>query len=342
MRVAEFSTLEFHPGERIEVWTERIWSALGRLRARTDTGCDFNGAVRFGDVGSIKLCDITVGPHRIERTPELIRCDDRGLLKIVFQLKGRCFVEQGGERLLLSPGEWSIYDASRPYCVTNFECIELLAMLVPRDRLTSRSLDVSRCALQRFSASAGLGRVIHQYMRCLMDDLPAFDAALGGSLADTAVELVRLAVLERVRSVGVLSAGGVLMERIKACVQRRLRNPTLSIDTIARDLNCSKRYLHKIFGAEGGESLGQYIWNARLERCRADLLDPRLQRRSVTEIAFSWGFNNAAHFSRSFKARFGVAPSRCRTTVGTDAAPAAIRAQLPDTVACGLNIAKAC
>lgn len=312
MQVASFSTREFRPRERIEVWGEQIWAALGRLNTRAEPEREFNGVVRFGDIGVIKLCDISVGPHRIERTPELIRRDDRGLLKVVFQLRGRSVVEQQGRQLLLSPGEWSIYDASRPYRVSNTEPIELLAMLVPRDLLINTSLDASRYTLQRLSATMGLGRVIHRFTRSLLDDLPAFTPTLGPNLTDATIELVRLAILEHVRACSALSTGDALVERVKTYINHRLRDPRLSIDMIARDMNCSKRYLHKIFSIEGGATLNHYIWNARLERSRADLLDPRLRHKSLTEIAFSWGFNNAAHFSRSFKARFGVAPSQCR------------------------------
>ena len=43
-----------------------------------------------------------------------------------------------------------------------------------------------------------------------------------------------------------------------------------------------------------------------------DLVDPRLLDRSITDIAFSWAFNDAAHFSRSFAKAYGVAPSAVR------------------------------
>jgi AraC-like DNA-binding protein len=41
-----------------------------------------------------------------------------------------------------------------------------------------------------------------------------------------------------------------------------------------------------------------------------------LRDKSITQIAFSWGFNNAAHFSRCFKTRFGATPSDYRQSNG--------------------------
>ncbi|MDH4393235.1 MAG: helix-turn-helix domain-containing protein [Aquabacterium sp.] len=50
----------------------------------------------------------------------------------------------------------------------------------------------------------------------------------------------------------------------------------------------------------------------RLDACRRDLADVRLAERSVSALAFSWGFNDAAHFSRSFREQFGQSPRAWR------------------------------
>lgn len=314
MTALSFSTDDFRPEERGEVWGEQIWSALGRFKTKVEG--EFNGAVQFGDLGAIKLCNITVGPHEIERTPALIRRDDRGLLKVVFQVSGRCELEQGGRQLVLSPGEWTLYDASRPYRVHNSTPVGLLALLVPRDQLIDRRLDASRYGLQRLSFTAGLGRIICNFARLLLEDTPALSPASGSSLTESTVELVRLAILEHFCAYTVLPASAMLNERIRAYINRHLHDPRFSIDMIASAMKCSKRYLHKTFRSSDA-TLGQYIWNLRLDRCRSDLLDPRLAGRSITEIAFCWGFNNAAHFSRAFKARFGITARDCRASASS-------------------------
>jgi len=103
-----------------------------------------------------------------------------------------------------------------------------------------------------------------------------------------------------------------MLERIDAFVRQHLRDPDLSIDRIAADLRCTKRYLHKIFRGRG-ETLSQYIRGLRLERCAADLSNPELAGHSITELSYRWGFSDSAHFSRTFKTRFGVPPRSYRT-----------------------------
>lgn len=103
-----------------------------------------------------------------------------------------------------------------------------------------------------------------------------------------------------------------LIERAKGHIALRLRDPDLSIEGLGAAVGVSKRYLHKLFQAGAGDTLGRYILARRLDRCRDDLLNPALSAQSITAIAFNWGFNDASHFSHTFKRRFGVSPKAFR------------------------------
>ena len=91
----------------------------------------------------------------------------------------------------------------------------------------------------------------------------------------------------------------------KSFIQRHLTNPNLSVFMIANAINISKSYLYLLFQGEG-ITVNRYIWDLRLEKCRADLANPLHSHRTITEIAFAWGFNNSTHFSRLFKERYGL------------------------------------
>jgi len=52
--------------------------------------------------------------------------------------------------------------------------------------------------------------------------------------------------------------------------------------------------------------------DALLQQNREDLASAAQRKRSITEIAFSWGFNSSPHFSRLFKERYGISPRRYR------------------------------
>ena len=65
--------------------------------------------------------------------------------------------------------------------------------------------------------------------------------------------------------------------------------------------------------AEGGESFSAYLLRRRLERCADLLRDAAWQGRSITDIAFRNGFNNATHFGHAFRLRYGMTPSEYRS-----------------------------
>jgi len=71
------------------------------------------------------------------------------------------------------------------------------------------------------------------------------------------------------------------------------------------------------------QTLERSIWSQRLDACERVLRDPRSAGRTITDIAYAFGFSDAAHFSRSFQRRFGAAPSAYRkraSAVGSRAA----------------------
>ena len=59
-------------------------------------------------------------------------------------------------------------------------------------------------------------------------------------------------------------------------------------------------------------SFRSYVQMQRLERCKRDLSDPAHATRHISDIAFAWGFNDLAHFSRIFKQKFGASPREWR------------------------------
>ena len=118
--------------------------------------------------------------------------------------------------------------------------------------------------------------------------------------------------IANMRHASSLSAYHVM--RVKAYVMERLRDPNLSIASIATAMRLSPDHLSRLFRSEP-VPLSRMIWRQRLEACRRELSDPRQARRSVSKIAFSWGFHDAAHFSRSFKEQYGATPREWRQQV---------------------------
>jgi len=231
-------------------------------------------------------------------------------LKLVLQLSGHIRVERRGRVALLRPGTWGLYGLSRACNVFELEPSEQLLMLIPRSALSMSNGDLNRLMQRQYATDCAAGAMACRFLTSLYDDVTQSPSIFGPELANVAIHLLQLALTEQKLGETNRSQKDVMKARILAHVELKLGDPNLSVESIAAAMHCSSRYLHKVFAGE--ESLSRHIWKWRLARCREALEDPGLDHRSVTDIAFSWGFNNASHFSRTFRERFGVTPSEYR------------------------------
>lgn len=311
--IAVVSTSQVAPADRLALWGDFVGRHIGHLQSDTFGDTTFQGRLELGDIGGMKLCRIVAGRHRVVRTPNLIRHDDRGYVKIVAQVGGAGRFEQNNRKLVLTPGEWSMYDMTRTYIVSNPEPINQIALLLPRERLTRVGVDLDQMSVQRFSGRSGISRLVYDLLSSAFAELPTMAGTGNGwEFADTMANLVRLAMLDKLGTPTEEAIQETTRARAKAYIAANLQDPSLSIDGIAEAVGCTKRNLHKLFTRED-ETLNSYIWNSRLERVRQDLSNGAFRHRSITDIAFAWGFNSSAHFSRSFRDRYGVAPRAYRT-----------------------------
>lgn len=98
-----------------------------------------------------------------------------------------------------------------------------------------------------------------------------------------------------------------LVTQARAYADQHLRDPDLDADAVAAALGISRRHLYR-HCAESGLSLEQYIIAGRLDGARDELDSPAGRSRSIAVIASRWGFKDPTHFSRRFKAAYGLLP----------------------------------
>jgi len=101
--------------------------------------------------------------------------------------------------------------------------------------------------------------------------------------------------------------------KLRAVIESLLSNSALDAATVAAAAGISVRYANALL-QEDDTSIMRLIQARRLARCRAALEDPLQNRRTVSEIAYGWGFSDMTHFGRIFKAAYGMLPSDYRRT----------------------------
>jgi AraC family transcriptional regulator len=77
------------------------------------------------------------------------------------------------------------------------------------------------------------------------------------------------------------------------------------LEELGRKIGCSHFYLSRIFSAQTGQTITQYLRRLRMEKA-AELL--RSREFNVTEAALEVGYASPSHFSQAFHEAFGCCP----------------------------------
>lgn len=94
------------------------------------------------------------------------------------------------------------------------------------------------------------------------------------------------------------------LARAVEIMRARIEDP-VPLSEISRELGISIRQVQRLFGMYLHTSPKKYLMEMRLERARLLLLQTES---AITEIALACGFENCGHFSRAYRAAYGVSP----------------------------------
>lgn len=306
----EFATMSQPAESRMAYWASTTAEFFGNLNAKFDLADhdDFDARLVAYQMDALKVFRVIGPAHRVWSQPATLDSPVADFYKLVLQVKGTGVVEQGDKSIVLAPGEWTIYDPRLSYAISNREAMEVLVLLIPRHPLRTFKLGEVQCQIAGHPQLDSMQALFSDFLRSLSLQLPTLPDASASTFADTTMGLlVSTLATRQIQSDLQRCNPDVMRSRVKQFVHSHLVNTELSIEMIAHELNCSKRYLHRIFEDEG-VTLDRFIWNARLERCRDALASRHEGQGSISKVAFAWGFNSNAHFCRIFKSRFGVSP----------------------------------
>lgn len=302
-----FSTQLLAPSDRIDAWQWNAQQICGDCRIRLPKS-SFQGSIEIRHVGGLPLTRFASSPLSFWKGHfDAANSENRSCI-VITQIAGFRRYLQNGAEVLLRPGDSTLIDSSRPWsssCIT--DCVRLY-LRVPRwmmeNRLRTRDIPIA----QRICGATGTGASLSRLSQSLYNEAKWMMEEQGATALDTYFEI--LAACIHSDDIPVPS-GSKLGGRILQFIDAHLSEPTLGPVEVASAMGISVRHLHRVFSVTGS-TLGDYIRSLRLERCRKDLANPNFYEKTITEIAFSRGFSDAAHFSHSFRTRFGVSPRTFR------------------------------
>jgi AraC-like DNA-binding protein len=298
---------------RRDYWFHALDDTIGPIDVQTAT-LGSRDWLRCGEIGAVRVVELSASSGGVASlTARQTRRSDADVCKIDVLVRGHGVVEQDGRQARLKPGDLAFVDLSRP-ARWALSPMRLVAVVFPRALLPLRRDDTARLTGLRISGDRGAAALVSSLARQLVDHLDGHGAAAGARLGTAVLDLLTVGLagrLDRGEHVPADARQRALLLRIHAFIEQRLADPELSPGTIAAAHFISKRYLYKLFEAEQ-TSVAAWIRRRRLERCRRDLLDPALRHWPVSAIAARWGMPSATHFSRAFRAAYGVPPGAYR------------------------------
>lgn len=307
------STEQHFTTDRFGDWLETVCRTYVALDARPADDMPFRAGIDLTHLGDTVFAELHATAQRVDRRPADIARSDVECAILIMQQAGTMVVEQDGREVRLVPGTATIVDSARPYTFYVREPIRQLVVHCPRHRLSSRLRSIRAVTAARIAGDTPTGALLSATLASLARERGRLALREAEAVGRYVLDLAAVALEATAEGGGVLlsRSSAALLARIKSYMSDNLADPALSPATLAAAHGISVRHVHRLFH-ETGDSVGAAIRRARLERCRADLEDPRQRARSVTEIALRWGFNDSAHFSRAFREHFGVSPRSVR------------------------------
>jgi AraC-like DNA-binding protein len=306
------------------------WRAVSRqtcipLVARRDTDDDFSAEMRMTAMGAVNIATIVSTPYWVQRTPQLIRQFDPENYQLMVNVRGDGLAAQGRQEATLSPGDMALYDSSRPFLGRSGvggASAYLLTVTFPRRLLPLPEDLVRRLIAVRLPGSEGVGKIVSRFLLDLAANPRTCNSAGSVHVGEAVLELITAVLSEHAGSRSWDSSAGrsALLMSIRKFIAEHLADPQLSPAMVAAAHFISLRALQLLFKSQGMTVSG-LIRDQRLERCRRDLSAPSFVSVPVSRVGVRWGFNDSAHFSRVFRAKYGVPPGEYRTMTqqGADA-----------------------
>jgi AraC-like DNA-binding protein len=296
-----FDTDLVAPEHRFEAWR----ALLGMTHDIAAADHNFSGRVVSTSLDRMVVRTMSASPQAVQRSRRRIRAD--GLDHVVLHLTSDPFdarTERGDPHV--HAGSITVNVLSQPFVRSAAEERNSAIVSLSRD-LVSTWLPEPEAYHGTVLTPEG-GALLAAHMMSLVGNAHRIGPGQAEGLARATAQMLaaslaptRVSLAEAARS-----REAAMLLRCKRYIERHLSAPDLSPDTICRRIGVSRSSLYRLFHDAGG--VAQYIRARRLHATRAALAEAGGARR-VFEIAYEYGFTDAAAFSRSFRKAYGMSPS---------------------------------
>lgn len=314
MDVEAFSTERLPRSNSVGVWRNTV-RRLQALNFNTKPrGLDpFQARMWACSSQQLRLATLNITAVASSHQPDAnLRGSARAYYLLSYHKEGRSFVAQDGREAVVNSGDFVVMDTSRPFRIKT-DGMQANTVEIASTRMQEILPEVEGLTSVCIPGRSAAGSIL----RSTLDEVFSQAGNVNSEASDFIAESIpyltagALAGLPRVDHLLPGRLEGHHRHRIRGFARANLKNHELDPEVVARSVGLSLRYVHQLF-ADEPSTLMEWIWSERVQRCADDLARPALRGRTIGQIAYSWGFNNSAHFSRLFRKTLGTSPRTFR------------------------------
>lgn len=250
------------------------------------------------------ILDARMTPLTFERTQSQARLDGVESIWIEWTRGvGGNRLDTGKGEVLGGPGAVTTTDLSRPF-VRKVANADFISVRLDRALLGETVIE----AMHGTNLTGPRARMIGDFFQSVAGGTgPIQPAVLENTLAAVIAATVASSADRADEAASVL--GPVALDQARRYIGANLHREGVSIEEVVASTGVSRATLYRLFAPFGG--LARFMWSQRLDRARQAICEPS-DGRSLVVIAEAHGFSDPAHFTRAFKAEFGIRPSDLR------------------------------
>lgn len=297
----------------VEFLREHMLRAPIPLALEPHPGAEVVVRSRVADLGRVHLLSSRAQGGDVIRTARLARDGTEPYLMVSVVDHGTAMVVRGESATTLRAGDIGLYMSDEPYRLRFSPGAVRHTYQVPLDTLgLDREVFMSQLDGPIHPHHA-ITAAVSAFLRTAARSAPFSTPDEQSLLQVPVLDLVRLLLTRPIADtqLGRQAAARSLATRIEEHVTARLGDPELSARSIAEAFSISERYVYSIL-ARRGIDLGDLIREHRLERAVQLLEDPAHENTTIAAVAYQCGYPDHSHFTRTFRARYGITPSEWR------------------------------
>jgi len=316
-----FSTDDLPPGDRVQMWCERMSQrGYGYEPSGVPDPREFRARVDGLVAGPFVLMNLRANHTAARRTAAHVAGDAAGAFAICrfnTATSWKAAPRSTPVDIQFAPGDWVITSCEWEFDAIGMTTADWDVLVIPQSELSPLLTGGRLTRPFKLAADSPLGALLSASLDAAKAQVPLVSPVLGAAVLHNLCELVALAcsAADKRPSTGRDAMRAEQLEIAKRHVEQHLVDPDLTAANTAAALGISLRQLYILFQPTG-TGFARYVLRQRLLKCRDTIAGATGTGRSVADIAFGWGFSSMATFYRTYASEFGSTPAALRAAPG--------------------------